>query len=110
MSIKIESCDLHNAYCEAENLFDFADKLSSNAPQFSHIAKQLSDATSIFIQEYQKICNEIEENTVLGGEVVYGDSEDDLTTELFDSIEDATQYAFDCDLENNYKIVRYKEI
>lgn len=110
MSKKIDSCDLHNAYCEAENLLGFADKLPSNAPQFTHIAKQLSDATSIFIQEYQKICNAIVEKTIPGGQITYGDSENDLTTELFDSIEDATQYAFDCDLENKYKIVRYKEI
>ena len=110
MSKNIDSCDLHNAFCEAQNLLAFADELPSNAPKFSYIAKQLSDATSIFIQEYQKICNEIEENTVPGGELTYGDSEDDLRTELFDSIEDATQYAFDCDLENKYKICYCKEL
>ena len=59
MSRIIDSCDLHNAFCEAENLFDFADKLPSNAPQFNHIAKQLSDATSLFIQQYEKIKSEI---------------------------------------------------
>lgn len=60
-NIDIDSCDLHNAYCEAENLFYFADRLQCN-PQFNHIANQLSNATSIFIQEYQKICKAIEEN------------------------------------------------
>ena len=60
MSKNIDSCDLHNAFCEAESLFDFADRLQCN-PQFSHIAKQLSDATSIFIQEYKKIETVVEE-------------------------------------------------
>lgn len=58
-NINIDSCDLHNALCEAENLRGLADKLPSNAPQFYHIANKLSEATNLFINHYEKIESEI---------------------------------------------------